>query len=41
MLNYHLTVNTVFAMDEMMDIVGVTKGHGFKGVGVTSKQVAH
>merc|ERR1711971_1109558 len=25
-------VTAVFAKDEMMDIVGVTKGHGFKGV---------
>merc|ERR1711990_886073 len=27
-----LPVTTVFAQDEMMDIIGVTKGHGFKGV---------
>merc|ERR1712203_616888 len=27
-----LTVTAVFAQDEMMDIIGVTKGHGFKGV---------
>merc|ERR1712158_267830 len=27
-----LPVTAVFAQDEMMDIVGVTKGHGFKGV---------
>ena len=25
-------VGAVFAQDEMMDIIGVTKGHGFKGV---------
>merc|ERR1712141_949400 len=25
-------VNTVFDMDECIDIIGVTKGHGFKGV---------
>merc|ERR1712010_364020 len=27
-----IPVTAVFAKDEMMDIVGVTKGHGFKGV---------
>merc|ERR1711884_663943 len=27
-----LPVTSVFAKDEMMDIIGVTKGHGFKGV---------
>merc|ERR1712098_659716 len=27
-----LPVTAVFASDEMMDIIGVTKGHGFKGV---------
>ena len=27
-----IPVNAVFAKDEMMDIIGVTKGHGFKGV---------
>merc|ERR1712029_887906 len=25
-------VNAVFAKDEMIDVIGVTKGHGFKGV---------
>ena len=25
------TVESVFAQDEMLDIIGVTKGHGFKG----------
>ena len=25
-------VGAVFAQDEMIDIIGVTKGHGFKGV---------
>ena len=24
-------VGAVFAQDEMIDIIGVTKGHGFKG----------
>merc|ERR1712113_199119 len=27
-----IPVTAVFAKDEMMDIIGVTKGHGFKGV---------
>ena len=27
-----LPVTSVFAKDEMIDIIGVTKGHGFKGV---------
>ena len=27
-----IPVTAVFTKDEMMDIVGVTKGHGFKGV---------
>merc|ERR1712079_674560 len=27
-----IPVTAVFAQDEMMDIIGVTKGHGFKGV---------
>merc|ERR1712119_54467 len=27
-----LPVGSVFAQDEMLDIIGVTKGHGFKGV---------
>merc|ERR1712029_1101215 len=27
-----IPVNAVFAKDEMMDVIGVTKGHGFKGV---------
>merc|ERR1712027_127791 len=27
-----IPVNAVFAKDEMIDIIGVTKGHGFKGV---------
>ena len=25
-------VNTVFAQDEMIDVIGVTKGKGFKGM---------
>ena len=25
------TVESVFAQDQMLDIIGVTKGHGFKG----------
>lgn len=24
-------INQVFAQDEMVDVIGVTKGHGFKG----------
>jgi len=27
-----IPVTSVFANDEMMDVIGVTKGHGFKGV---------
>jgi len=27
-----VTIDQVFAQDEMMDVIGVTKGHGFKGV---------
>ena len=27
-----IPVTAVFSSDEMMDIIGVTKGHGFKGV---------
>ena len=27
-----VSVGAVFAQDEMIDIIGVTKGHGFKGV---------
>ena len=27
-----IPVGAVFAQDEMIDIIGVTKGHGFKGV---------
>ena len=27
-----IPVTAVFSNDEMMDIIGVTKGHGFKGV---------
>ena len=26
-----ITVNNVFGQDEMIDAIGVTKGHGFKG----------
>merc|ERR1719220_3171870 len=31
-LEKEIPVTAVFASDEMMDIIGVTKGHGFKGV---------
>merc|ERR1711931_512408 len=27
-----ISVNSVFAQDEMVDVLGITKGHGFKGV---------
>ena len=27
-----VSVHTVFGRDEMIDVIGVTKGHGFKGV---------
>ena len=26
-----IPVNSVFAQDECIDVIGVTKGHGFKG----------
>jgi len=31
-LEKHVTVHQVFAQDEMIDVIGVTKGRGFKGV---------
>ncbi|XP_078740747.1 large ribosomal subunit protein uL3-like [Lampetra fluviatilis] len=31
-LEQKVAVNSVFAQDEMIDVIGVTKGHGFKGV---------
>jgi large subunit ribosomal protein L3e len=30
-------VTQVFAQDEMIDVIGVTKGHGFKGTCVTER----
>uniref|UniRef100_A0A667Z3P3 Large ribosomal subunit protein uL3 n=1 Tax=Myripristis murdjan TaxID=586833 RepID=A0A667Z3P3_9TELE len=31
-LEQAVLVNTVFTQDEMIDVIGVTKGHGYKGV---------
>ncbi|RVE69917.1 hypothetical protein OJAV_G00082700 [Oryzias javanicus] len=31
-LEQAVPVNTVFTQDEMIDVIGVTKGHGYKGV---------
>lgn len=30
-LEQSVPVNAVFSQDEMIDVIGVTKGHGFKG----------
>lgn len=30
-LEQSIPVNTVFAQDEMIDVIGITKGHGYKG----------
>lgn len=30
-LEQAVPVSTVFTQDEMIDVIGVTKGHGFKG----------
>lgn len=30
-LEQAVPVNTVFTQDEMIDVIGVTKGHGYKG----------
>lgn len=30
-LEKNVSVSQVFAQDEMIDVIGVTKGHGFKG----------
>jgi hypothetical protein len=30
-LEKEITVGQVFAQDEMIDVIGVTKGHGYKG----------
>lgn len=32
LLEKHIPVDTVFAQNEMIDVIGVTKGHGFTGV---------
>ncbi|KAJ3601481.1 hypothetical protein NHX12_032449 [Muraenolepis orangiensis] len=31
-LEQAIPINTVFSQDEMIDVIGVTKGHGYKGV---------
>lgn len=31
-LEKQVPIDTVFSQDEMIDTIGVTKGHGFKGV---------
>lgn len=33
-LEQAIPVNTVFGQDEMIDVIGVTKGHGYKGKSV-------
>lgn len=30
-LEQAVPVNTVFSQDEMIDVIGITKGHGYKG----------
>ena len=30
-LEQSIPINTVFAQNEMIDVIGVTKGHGYKG----------
>lgn len=30
-LEKQIPVSNVFAQDEMIDVIGVTKGHGYKG----------
>lgn len=30
-LEQAVPINTVFTQDEMIDVIGVTKGHGYKG----------
>lgn len=30
-LEQAVPVNTVFTQDEMIDVIGITKGHGYKG----------
>lgn len=30
-LEQSIPVNTVFTQDEMIDVIGITKGHGYKG----------
>lgn len=34
-LEKNVSVSQVFAQDEMIDVIGVTKGHGFKGMTIT------
>lgn len=31
-LEKHIAISQVFSQDEMIDVIGITKGHGFKGV---------
>ena len=30
-LEQAVAINTVFTQDEMIDVIGITKGHGYKG----------
>ena len=30
-LEQAIPINTVFSQDEMIDVIGITKGHGYKG----------
>lgn len=34
MLEKPVKISDVFAQDEMIDVIGVTKGHGYKGIDI-------
>lgn len=34
-------ISSVFTQDEMIDVIGVTKGHGVKGVGAGIEPLLH
>lgn len=36
-LEQAVPVNTVFTQDEMIDVIGVTKGHGYKGKNIFTR----
>lgn len=31
LLEKHIPISSIFAKDEMIDVIGINKGHGFKG----------